>query len=95
MRISLLQRYLKECGYYKPPASLDEYLQKVVDATLERHKRGGAVAVKFEAAYLRSLDFDDVPRAEADAVYRRGRSGAVPDADYKELQDLHLPSHRR
>jgi uncharacterized protein len=83
----LLQRYLKECGYSKPPASLDKYLQKVVDATLERHKRGGAVAVKFEAAYLRSLEFDDVPRTEADAVYRRGRAGAIPDADYKKLQD--------
>jgi uncharacterized protein len=53
----LLARYLKECGYTKPPASLGEYLQKIVDPTLERHKRGGAVAVKFEAAYLRSLDF--------------------------------------
>src|ERR1700684_2442178 len=83
----LLQRYLKECGYSKPPASLDKYLQKVVDATLERHKRGGAVAGKFEAAYLRSLEFDDVPRTAADAVYRRGRAGAIPNADYKKLQD--------
>lgn len=58
-----------------------------MDATLDRHKRGGAVAVKFEAAYPRSLDFDDVPRAEADAVYRRGRNGPIPDADYKKLQD--------
>ena len=84
---NLLQRYLKECGYSKPPASLDEYLQKVVDATLERHKQGGAVAVKFEAAYLRSLEFDNVPRAAADSVYRRGRAGPIPDADYKKLQD--------
>jgi predicted TIM-barrel fold metal-dependent hydrolase len=76
----LLRQYLKECGYEKPPARLGEYLQKVVDATLERHKRGGAVAVKFEAAYLRSLDFDDVPRAEAEDAYTRGR-------DYKKVQD--------
>jgi predicted TIM-barrel fold metal-dependent hydrolase len=76
----LLARYLKECGYAKPPASLDEYLRKIVDPTLARHKRGGAVAVKFEAAYLRALDFDDVPRAEADAAYK----GARP---YKRLQD--------
>jgi predicted TIM-barrel fold metal-dependent hydrolase len=78
---------LKECGYSKPPASFDEYLQKVVDATLERHKRGGAVAVKFEAAYLRSLDFDDVPRAEAEAAYRTGHHGPISDAAYKKLQD--------
>jgi predicted TIM-barrel fold metal-dependent hydrolase len=77
----LLARYLKDCGYAKPPASLSEYLQKVVDPTLERQKRGGAVAVKFEAAYLRSLDFDDVPHAEADAAYTSGRP-------YKKLQDF-------
>lgn len=83
----LLRQYLKECLYSNPPATLGEYLQKIVDATLERHKRGGAVAVKFEAAYLRSLDFDDVPRATAEAVYHRGRGGAISDADYKKLQD--------
>jgi uncharacterized protein len=77
----LLARYLKECGYTKPPASLGEYLQKVVDPTLARHKRGGAVAIKFEAAYLRSLDFDDVSRAEADSAYTH--QGA-----YKKLQDF-------
>jgi uncharacterized protein len=83
----LLRQYLKECGYTNPPATLGEYLQKIVDTTLERHKRGGAVAVKFEAAYLRSLEFDNVPRATAEAVYHRGRAGAIPDADYKKLQD--------
>jgi uncharacterized protein len=77
----LLARYLKDCGYAKPPASLSEYLQKVVDPTLERQKRGGAVAIKFEAAYLRSLDFDDVPRSEADDAYAHGRA-------YKKLQDF-------
>jgi len=77
----LLSRYLKECGYTKPPATLGEYLTKIVDPTLERHKRGGAVAIKFEAAYLRSLDFDDVPRAEAEPAYTHGRA-------YKKLQDF-------
>jgi len=83
----LLKQYLKECGYSGPPAALSEYLAKVVDATLNRHKRGGAVAVKFEAAYLRSLDFDDVPRATAESIYLRGHTTAVSDADYKKLQD--------
>jgi predicted TIM-barrel fold metal-dependent hydrolase len=77
----LLARYLKECGYTKPPASLGEYLQKIVDPTIERQKRGGAVAVKFEAAYLRSLDFEDVSRSEAEAAYTHGRP-------YKKLQDF-------
>jgi predicted TIM-barrel fold metal-dependent hydrolase len=83
----LLARYLKESGYAKPPSSFAEYLQKVVDATLDRHKRGGAVAVKFEAAYLRSLDFDDVRRADAEGAYRHGRAGSIPDIDYKKLQN--------
>src|SRR5580698_1908734 len=77
----LLHRYLKECGYEKPPATLGEYLEKIVDPTLERHKRGGAVAIKFEVAYLRSLDFDDVPRAQAEDAYAHGRN-------YKKLQDF-------
>jgi uncharacterized protein len=77
----LLARYLKECGYSKPPATLGEYLAKIVDPTLERQKRGGAVAIKFEAAYLRSLDFDDVSRADADAAYARKQP-------YKKLQDF-------
>jgi uncharacterized protein len=76
----LLARYLKECGYTKPPATLGEYLAKIVDPTIEQQKRGGAVAIKFEAAYLRSLDFEDVPRAEADAAYSRKQP-------YKKLQD--------
>jgi uncharacterized protein len=80
----LLKQYLKECGLAAPPATLDEYLAKVVDPTLERHKRGGAVAIKFEAAYLRSLQFDDVPKATAAALYK-GRSTGT---DYKKLQDF-------
>src|ERR1700678_340919 len=88
----LRQQYLKESGYSALPASFAEYLEKVVDATLQRHKRGGAVAVKFEAAYLRPLDFDDVPLQTAEAVYNRGRNGSISDADYKKLQD-HIFRH--
>jgi uncharacterized protein len=83
----LLKRYLTECGYAAPPVTLDEYLSKVVSATLERHKRGGAVAVKFEAAYLRSLEFDNVSKAEATRLYNSSRKAALPDASYKKVQD--------
>ncbi len=78
-------RYLIDAGYVKTPASFDEYLQKVVTATLEQHKKGGAVAEKFEAAYLRSLDFGDPPKAEAERVYGLSKPG---DAEYKALQDF-------
>lgn len=76
----LLKRYFKECGVVKLPATLDEYLSRVVKPTLERHKSGGTVAVKFEAAYLRSLDFGKVSKTEADRAYSS-------HADYKKLQD--------
>jgi len=86
---SLRQRYLKEAGLEATPATLAEYLSRVVTPTLERHKQGGAVAEKFEAAYLRSLQFDAVGRAAADRVYTRfaGKS-APPEAEYKALQDF-------
>jgi len=84
----LLRRYLQEAGLAVPPATLEEYLTRVVTPTLERHKQGGAVAEKFEAAYLRSLEFDAVESAAAATVYARYRAGgAPPDDQYKLLQD--------
>src|ERR1700682_6326720 len=82
----LLKRDLRESGFSQPPRDLDEYLAKVVTATLERHKQSGAIAEKFEAAYLRSLDFSDPPREEAARVYTKG--GVPSNADYKKLQDF-------
>jgi predicted TIM-barrel fold metal-dependent hydrolase len=83
----LLKRYLKECGFTSPPASLDEYLRKVVTPTLERQRRAGAVAVKFEAAYLRSLDLENPSRGEAARIYFSARNMPPPVALYKRLQD--------
>jgi len=84
----LKRRYLAEAGFEGPPGSLAEYLTRVVTATLERQKQGGAVAEKFEAAYLRSLEFDPVDRAAAERVYQQFAGGGVPaDAEYKLLQD--------
>jgi predicted TIM-barrel fold metal-dependent hydrolase len=85
----LRQRYWKEAGIEAAPASLSEYLNRVVTPTLERQKRGGAIAEKFEAAYLRSLQFDAVDRAVADRIYTRfAHNGTPPDAEYKQLQDF-------
>ena len=84
----LLRRYLKDAGLTGPPATLDEYLARVVTPTLERQKQGGAVAEKFEAAYLRSLDFEPVDHATAAGVYARSHGKGAPPADqYKLLQD--------
>jgi len=84
----LLARYLSDLGLAKLPPTLDEYDRAVVTATLERHRRGGAVAVKFEAAYLRSLEFMDASVDAASRIYARSMSGGEPShADYKTLED--------
>jgi len=84
----LLKRYLSESKVTALPATLGLYLKSVVTATLERHKRGGAIAAKFEAAYLRSLDFDDAREADARRVYAKyAKGGAPPAGEYKVLQD--------
>jgi predicted TIM-barrel fold metal-dependent hydrolase len=76
----LLRRYYSECGLSARPASLDEYLNQVVRATVERQKQRGAVAVKFEMAYLRSLDIGNPARAEADQAWNgRGEQKALQD----------------
>jgi predicted TIM-barrel fold metal-dependent hydrolase len=84
LEYNLRQRYLRQAGLELIPATLADYLSRVVTPTLERHKQGGAVAEKFEAAYLRSLQFDKVDRATAERVYRQN---SPAQADYKQLQD--------
>jgi predicted TIM-barrel fold metal-dependent hydrolase len=84
----LLRRYLKDSGLAALPPSLSEYLARLVTATLERQKQGGAVAEKFEAAYLRSLEFDKMDRTAADRVYAQFLAKSAPgDVEYKTLQD--------
>jgi predicted TIM-barrel fold metal-dependent hydrolase len=85
----LLKRYLASAGLRALPPALDAYLAKVVTATLEAQKREGALAVKFEAAYLRKLDFDEADGAAARRVYARYVRGGEPSAaEYKTLQDF-------
>jgi predicted TIM-barrel fold metal-dependent hydrolase len=77
----LLARYYAESGVASKPATLDQYLDQVVRATLERHKQAGAVAEKFEMAYLRSLAIGNPSKEDADKVYATG------NGDYRALQD--------
>jgi len=85
----LLKRYLGDLKINALPLTLNEYLARVVTPTLERQKRSGAVAIKFEAAYLRKLDFDDPDEARARVTYSRFVRGGEPGAhDYKTLQDF-------
>src|SRR5262249_14319867 len=90
----LLKRYMKVLGVSAMPATLAEYVGKVVTPTIESQKKNGAVAIKFEAAYLRTLDFGPIPldpaaaQSEAAQIYARYVRGGVPaKADYVKLQD--------
>ena len=76
----LLKRYYAECGVTGKPATLTLYLDKVVRPTLERHRAGGALAEKFEMAYLRTLETGNPTAAEAEKAFN-GKG------DYKVLQD--------
>ena len=85
----LLKRYLSDLKIDAPPSSLKDYLSKVITPTLETQKRAGAVAVKFEIAYLRALDLHESSENDAARVYVRWiRGGEPPAADYKRLQDF-------
>lgn len=99
----LFKSELKAAGLSAPPDSLDGYIS-FVDRTLSENQRKGAIGIKFEAAYFRSLHFGDPSKADAEAVYGKYRAGGVPSfEDYTLLQDyvfrrildeagrLHLP----
>lgn len=84
----LQQKYRAESNAAALPPTLDEYVANVITPTLERQKKGGAVAVKFEAAYLRSLEFATPLKDEARRIYAQYRSGGVPSKpDYIKVQD--------
>ena len=85
----LLLRYQQDVGVVSLPTSLDAYLKSVVTPELQKQKQQGAVAIKFEAAYLRSLQFEPATRQEASAIYAAfAREGTPPSAGYTRLQDF-------
>jgi predicted TIM-barrel fold metal-dependent hydrolase len=85
----LKRRYLTESGLTRMPASLLEYLHRVVTPTLERQKAGGAIAVKFEVAYLRNFDFRDENEQTAMEFYNGfHHSRPIDPSQYKLLQDF-------
>jgi len=85
----LRAQYLQQAGLQALPPTLDAYLKQLVTPILEQQKANGAVAEKFEIAYLRSFGFDDVPQAEAAHIYATFLNTPQPnEAQYKRLQDF-------
>jgi hypothetical protein len=101
----MLSRWKKQEGVEGLPADLAGY-EDLVRRTMEDNQKKGGVAIKFEAAYFRSLHFSDPPREKAEAIYNKYQAGGVPTAEeYRLFQDyifrvmvqqagkLHLPMH--
>lgn len=86
---AILRRYMAAVNVSRRPATLDAYLSQVVTPTLERLKREGAVAIKYEAAYLRPLNFTRGDKGAADRAFAKYTNAGVPsDADYAAVQDF-------
>jgi predicted TIM-barrel fold metal-dependent hydrolase len=85
----LFARYREAAGLAELPRDLAGYLRQVVTPTLERLRREGAVAIKFEAAYIRPLTFAPATEADAARTYAKFvRGGEPPASDYRQLQDF-------
>lgn len=83
----VLARYMKQEGLSGLPADLAGY-EDFIRRTVADNQKRGAVAIKFEAAYFRSLEFSDPPRERAADIYARFRAGGVPSAqEYVTFQD--------
>jgi hypothetical protein len=83
----VLQRYMKQEGVTALPPDLAGYEAFVRQTVADNQKQGG-VAMKFEAAYFRSLYFRDPPREKAEAIYAKYHAGGVPsEEEYRTFQD--------
>jgi uncharacterized protein len=101
----VLHRYMQQENVSGLPADLAGY-EAFVRQTVANNQKKGGVAMKFEAAYFRTLYFSDPPREKAEAIYAKYHANAVPsNDDYRTFQDyifrvlidqagkLNLPAH--
>ena len=85
---AVLRRYLRDLGLEAVPPTLAAYVAGVVVPTLQRQRQQGAVAIKFEIAYLRPLDFGDPDSSAASDIYAHYATAGTPThAEYKTLTD--------
>src|SRR5580765_2564610 len=83
----MFARYKKQENLGSPPADLAGYEKFIRDTMADNQKHGG-VAIKYEAAYFRTLYFSDPPREKAESIYAKYHSGGAPSADeYRLFQD--------
>src|SRR5215813_2920617 len=83
----MLLRYKKQMSMAGLPPVLTDY-EDFVRRAMENNQKHGGVAMKFEAAYFRTLYFNDPPREKAAAIYAKYKDGGIPSADeYRLFQD--------
>jgi len=83
----VLHRYMTQASVAALPPDFAAYLA-FITKVLEEDKARGAIAIKFEAAYFRSLAFGDPPLEKARSVYEKYRGGGTPSPEeYKAFQD--------
>jgi uncharacterized protein len=83
----VLERYRQQESVSGLPADLAAY-ENFVRQTLTDNQKKGGVAMKFEAAYFRSLYFSDPPRGKAEEIYAKYHGGGVPsEQEYRLFQD--------
>jgi uncharacterized protein len=83
----VLHRYMQQENASSLPADLAGY-ESLVRQTVSDNQKKGGVAMKFEAAYFRSLYFSDPPREKAEGIYAKYHGGGLPsNEDYRTFQD--------
>src|SRR3984957_7841816 len=88
LQAKMLSRYKKFEGVSVVPADLASYEDFIRRTMTDNVQKRGGVAMKFEAAYFRSLYFTDPPRSAAEAIYPKNHAGGVPTPEeYVTLQD--------
>jgi hypothetical protein len=101
----MLHRWMQQEGVAKLPEKFSDYLEFIAKVLADNQKKGG-IAMKFEVAYFRPTTFSDPTRSQAEEIYKKYVSGAVPsEQEYRIFQDyifrdlvtlggrFHLPVH--
>ena len=82
----------RECqagGWETVPQTLDKYVGALVDERLATFRDLGAVGIKFNTADYRPLRFDNVPAADATAIYRLAYARKpITSSQHTALQDF-------
>jgi hypothetical protein len=89
----VLKTYVSQAGLSQLPASLDEYISRLVVPTLEAQKKAGAPAIKFEAAYLRPLDFGPALGPEGEGEARKVYGDFAKGSMVQKREALLLQNH--